>query len=402
MITQRKFLRVAALAVVILGLSNLISGGEPAGNQKPSSLIAPRPLQYERIDGAVIYDYDPSTKLGDDVFGTIICDFENDAPDRNSHGAPVCMEYPNGDLVAFHANTSGHNADGWSEYAVSKDGGKTWSKYNKFKYSYDAYKKDPRRVAFPEEGLVTRKGTIVLFVNHYNLTTSKKFPQSRKSGVMRSYDNGSRWTNYKPIDGSFDGYPAAVAVAGDVNYVLFHSSLGHVLYVSTDDGLTWSRRSTLPLKGKAYGALCVMKDGRLLAGAYSAADENHFYYCISEDKGHTWSEEKKAYVDKKIRDPELAYLADSYYLTGRSGQEGKDSHRFVLYQSEDGENWKNGIIISGDARSPDGYNHSVIINKYKEDVPNELMVEYSICYANRITNEYVFFVKGADAVPEPD
>ena len=80
---------------------------------------------YEKIDGALIYDYDPATKIGDDVFGTIICDFENDAPGRCSHGGPVCMEYANGSIVAFYINTSDHNSDGWSEYAVSKDRGRT-------------------------------------------------------------------------------------------------------------------------------------------------------------------------------------------------------------------------------------------------------------------------------------
>ena len=74
---------------------------------------------YESIDGALIYDHDPSTKLGDDVFGTLISDLEHDSPGRNSHGGPVCMEYPNGQIVAFNTNTSSHNLDGWSEYAVA-------------------------------------------------------------------------------------------------------------------------------------------------------------------------------------------------------------------------------------------------------------------------------------------
>ena len=95
--------------------------------------------QYERIDGAVIYDHDPSTKLGDDIFGTVIAYFKNDAPGRCSHGGPVCMEYANGNIVAFYANTSDHNLDGWSEYAISKDRGKTWDKYNKLPYSFEAY-----------------------------------------------------------------------------------------------------------------------------------------------------------------------------------------------------------------------------------------------------------------------
>ena len=74
---------------------------------------------YESIDGALIYDHDPSTKLGDDVFGTLISDLEHDFPGRNSHGGPVCMEYPNGQIVAFNTNTSDHNNDGWSEYGSS-------------------------------------------------------------------------------------------------------------------------------------------------------------------------------------------------------------------------------------------------------------------------------------------
>ena len=139
-----------------------------------------------------------------------------------------------------------------------------------------------------------------------------------------------------------------------------------------------------------------MDDGRLLAVAYDDKDEEHLYYCISKDNGHTWGKQKMAYLDKKIRDPQLEYLEGGYYLFGRSGHYGQGSNRFVMYQSDDGENWKSGIIISGDTQGPDGYNHNCIINKYKKDVPNELMVEYSICYADRITNEYVFFIK-----PEP-
>ncbi|MCE5186865.1 MAG: glycoside hydrolase [Planctomycetaceae bacterium] len=371
------------------------SGGEPAEDQKNSSLISQPPSQSGQIDGAVVYDYDPSTELGDDVFYTIVCDFERDARGRNSHGGPVCMEYANGDLVAFHTNTSGHNIDGWSEYAVSKDSGRTWNKYNKFRYSHEAYLRDPNSPVWIEEGLVTEKGTVVLFVTHFQCK-SKAYSRS-KSGVMRSYDHGSTWTDYESVDGNFIGYPCATAVAGAVNYVLFDifdADGPHVLYASTDDGRTWSKRSTLTLdNSKWYGALCIMADGRLLAGAYETKDENHFYYCISEDNGYTWSEQKRAYVDKKIRDPELAYLAGSYYLHGRSGYIGQGGNRFVLYQSDNGENWKSGVVVSKDAKGPDGYNHNCIINKYKADVAKELMVEYSISYTGHFTNEYVFFVK---------
>lgn len=343
----------------------------------------------EPIEDAVIHDHDPTTNLGDGVFGNVLCDFQKDAPGRNSHGGPVCMEYPNGVIAAFHTNASDHNLDGWSEYALSKDGGKTWRKYNKFAYSHQAYLKDPKHPAWVEEGLVTASGTGVLFVTHFENGLRSK------SVFMRSRDNGATWTDRKPVDGEFIGYPAAAAVSGHTNYVLFDSLAGpHVLYVSTDDGQTWRKRSTLTLDAaKWYGALCVMEDGRLLAGAYAADDEEHLYYCISEDQGHGWSEQKRAHVDKKIRDPELAYLGGKYYLHGRSGHQGAGAHRFVLYQSDDGIHWKSGVVVSGQEEGPDGYSHNCIINKYDPDTPNELMIEYSIQYAGRDTNEYVFFVR---------
>lgn len=348
--------------------------------------------RHERIEGAVLYDHDPATRLGDDVFGTLIADFSKPVEGRFrcSHGGPVCMEYADGTLVAFYANTSSHNLDGWSEYAISKDGGGTWDKYHPFPFSKEAHERDPARPVWVEEGLVTQNGTAVLFLTHF--ADGKRVANQ----IMRSFDHGKTWGAAEPLAEELIGYPAAVAVEDSANYVLFDRPDGdHELYASTDDGKTWTKRSTLPLQKDAwYGALCTMKEeGRLLAGAYVSNDEKHFYYCISEDGGHTWKEQRKAHVDKAIRDPELAYLDGKYYLHGRSGHSGPQAHRFVLYQSEDGMNWKEGVIVSGDERGPDGYSHNCIINKCNPDKPNELMVLYSIVYSPPRTCEYVFFLK---------
>jgi BNR repeat-like domain/BNR/Asp-box repeat len=370
--------RVVCIGLVLPVILSWIGTGQAA--EAPSD---------QPLADAVIYDHDPATKLGDDVFGDVICNMEKDAPGRCSHGGPICMEYPDGSIVAFHTNASDHNLDGWSEFAVSKDGGKTWQKYNKFAYSHKAYQEDPKRPAWVEEGLVTNNGTVVLFVSHFD--EGKRV----RSVVMRSHDNGSTWSAPDPLDGDFVGYPTSVAVSGKTNYVLFDSNAGpHVLYVSTDDGKTWQKRSTLTLQSDAwYGAMCIMEDGRLLAGAYVTADEDHLYYCISKDEGRTWSEQRLAHVDKKVRDPELACLAGKYYLHGRSGHSGEGAHRFVLYQSDDGIHWKSGLIVSGDREGPDGYSHNCILHQHDPETPDELMIEYSIQYAGRDTNEYVFFVR---------
>lgn len=355
--------------------------------------------RHENIKDAVLYDHNPSTHLGDDVFGTIVADFSKpvDGRKRCSHGGPVCMEYADGTLAAFYANTSSHNTDGWSEYALSKDGGKTWDKYHPFAFSKEAYDKDPKRPVWIEEGLVTDEGTAVLFLTRFAVKGAGG--DRVENLITRSRDHGKTWSKPESMAASAIGYPAAVATDGAESYVLFDTPGGpHVLYVSTDDGKTWTKRSTLPLQENAwYGALCRGKDGRLTAGAYVTKDENHLYYCTSDDGGRTWSKQRKAPLDKSIRDPELAYLDGKYYLHGRSGHHGDGAHRFVLYQSDNGINWQPGVIVSGDRRGPDGYSHNCIINKYDQDKPNELMVLYSIVYDPPRTCEYVFFVKPVDS-----
>jgi hypothetical protein len=352
--------------------------------------------RHKNIDDAVIYDYNANTKLGDDVFGTIVADFSDTTGGRmrNSHGGPVCMEYTDGTLVAFYTNTSGHNIDGWSEYALSRDGGRTWDKYHPFPFSKNAYEKDPKCPVWVEEGLVTENGTVVLILTHFQKGESDK---RIKNSITYSKDLGRSWIDPRPFSDKVIGYPAAVASKRDVNYILFDGQGNpplHELYVSTDSGETWTKRSTLPLQENAwYGAMCIMDDGRILAGAYVTDDENHLYYCISQDGGFTWSDQERTYLDKKIRDPELACLDGKYYLHGRSGHKGDGLGRFVLYQSNDGILWKKGVIVSSDTRKLDGYSHNCIINKFNKNVSLELMVLYSIVYSGRCTSEYVFFIK---------
>lgn len=135
---------VTVVAQFIVSLVLATPPATIAGQAEPTASGAQKSKSTaHRIDSALVYDHNPETSPGDKVFGNVICNFEKDSPGRNSHGGPVCMEYPDGSLVAFHTNTSDHNLDGWSEYAVSNDRGKTWKKYQKFAYSYETYRKTP-------------------------------------------------------------------------------------------------------------------------------------------------------------------------------------------------------------------------------------------------------------------
>ena len=341
---------------------------------------------------AHMYAYGPYNKVGDSIFGTIVCNFGKDFPGRNSHGGPVALQYPNGDLVAFHSNCSEHNIDGWSEYSVSKDGGRTWNMYNKFAYSYNAHQADNDSPAWVEQGLVTSTGSaVILFITHLKHYTHDD--RRVGSGFVRSLDNGQTWSEYQPLDGDFAGYPVTAFSVGSTNYVLYDDSKGpHVLFVSTDDGVNWSRRSTLPLQNEIwYGTMCFMKDGRLIAGGYLNDEYGQFfYYCISNDDGVTWGPQKKTYLDKRIRNAKISCIGGKYYLCGRAGHGKAYGNQFVIFQSNDGENWGPGVIVNSDPQGPDGYSNVCVIDK--GDGP-EVMVVYSICYAHRITNSYVFFIK---------
>ena len=344
---------------------------------------------------AYMYAYGPYNQTGANIFGTIVCDFEKSDPGRNSHGGPVSLQYPNGDLVAFYTNCSGHNTDGWSEYSVSRDGGRTWNMNNRFAYSYNAYQTDRNYPVCVERGLVTaERDAIVLFISHL-VNTGSGGDGRTGSGFMRSTDNGQTWSAYQPLDGNFVGYPVATATEGSTNYVLYdENDFGpHVLYVSTDNGLSWNRRSTLTLENAVwYGTMCFMNDGRLIAGGYKEGDNEHyFFYCISNDHGVTWGPQKKAWLDKRCRNQKIACLGEKYFLCGRSGEEGAYQHQFVMYQSDDGENWDTGIIVNSNTQGSDGYSDVCIIDKGEGA---ELMVVYSIAYRDDArTNEYVFFVK---------
>lgn len=355
------------------------------------------PIGYEVVPGAYVYDFNPLTSLGDHDYGTMIANLEVDQPGRNAHGGPVCLERSDGAIMAFYANTTGHNEDGWTEYAVSTDRGMTWDRYNTFAYSWDSYHSNVNRPVWVEEGLVAPDGTVVLFITQFNFAGGY---YREGSGIMRSADNGASWTTYVPIDGAFVGYPAAVAVTDDTCFVLYNFAGGgfnHALYASEDNGLTWTRRSILPMFAKSYGAMCLMEDGRLLAGGYSISNEFLFYYAISADDGYTWTEERSSFVDKKIRDPEVACLGGNYYLHGRSGDLGAGRFRFVLYHSLDGENWGSGFLVNSRDTGPAGYSHNCIINKYDENVPNQLMIQYSVDYGDGWdANSHVFFLESMD------
>lgn len=363
--------------------------------------------------------------VGRDVFGQQLVDMSVRESEtevlgtRNSHAGPMCLQFPSGKIVAYHGNSNGHvNSPniGWSEYVVSEDGGRTWSKSKPFEFTYERFESE--QYTYMEEGFVAKDGTVVVIPSH-----------NYDHFLLRSDDDGKTWQEpvllndlLQPQHRSCQLHATATSLDGNTQYLLIDTARGgkrgqHAMYSTDDGGRSWSLvGSDLPLHADmGYGALAVMPDGNILAAASddrNAEGQSKFNYAILNAKTQTWSEAKSTPLAKKVRDPELSYFGGRYFLQGRSGDKGDrsvdlDLNKFVLYQSDDGINWNEGVFISNDNVYHDGYSYNATIKKAfatpenPDGIGPALMIEYSIIYTKPNTSEYCFYVAMEEDVKLP-
>ena len=191
---------------------------------------------------------------------------------RSGHLGHALIEYEPGKILAFYSNCSdarqGHSGDGWTEFKRSEDAGRTWSEPTPLPYSKESYEHGGGRATASEKALLTSEGAIILF----NL----EFMNPREGGwhphlaptYLRSADAGRTW----------DGPHALCDEPGRIYDALYHDDVIYVLefcndttekfvgtrpehvyrlYVSTDQGRTFTERSALPFDtlGRGYGAM---------------------------------------------------------------------------------------------------------------------------------------------------
>ncbi len=321
---------------------------------------------------------------------------------RSGHGGQAITECTNGDIIAFYSNVcgetyGGHGTAGWSEYRISSDGGSSWSEPYILQYSKQVWEGDEFYSALVDEVLTAPNGTVVAIAGRY---TGEDRQWARTTPVyLRSYDHGRTWTEAQEVDPGADVRKVAREHASLVHqntlFVLFNPGdrdgsdrhmLPHCLYVSTDNGESFSRRSVLPFDPRRwYGAMTVTPEGHLIVYSYLEQDEHHPHYTISRDNGHTWSEVQTTFLAKRIRNPQLSrQIGGLYFLHGRSGHTGDDPRHLVLYSSTDAINWDEGVFLNkGSTRDLDSYSTNEIVGKYDPDVPERLLIQSSIAYDDR-------------------
>jgi Neuraminidase (sialidase) len=358
--------------------------------------------------------------------GILFVDHEKNG--RSGHGGHAVTECSNGDIIAFYMNTwgeeqRGHGSGGWSSYKRSKDGGKTWGEPVDLKYSWDMWNKWDKEVhsAMVFGATTAPDGTIIATVVRFaDASWHKRLPPV----YLLSHDNGYTWSEPMEFDKNATVYDIAMTfntnfVRNNEVFIVFfggpeNPSVGpYSLYVSKDNGKTFSRCSILPFDHRNYYcAASALDNGDIIVYSYpyptdgrfanpsKDTDEKNIPYVISKDGGLTWSEVKTTYFAKAVRNPQMSgKVGDYYFMQGRSGSYGENPNNFVLYSSKDGINWDEGVYLMTHQSSPhsgnggDCYSGNAVIGNYNPSSPKRLLIQADLSYNGAKVNIYHWWVE---------
>ena len=322
---------------------------------------------------------------------------DNQTRGRSGHMTHAMAEFADGCFIDFNSNCSatrygGHFPYGWVEYRISKDNGKTYSDFKRLEYSYKSFI-DGNHTISVEKAVACEDGSIVAFCL-LNDGASPYFCEPwAKPTVIRSNDEGKSWT--EPAE--YTEYPGrtydAVCHNGTI-YVLHFCSenfLGttaehqYRIYKSEDNGKTFEELCVVPVDGvgRGYGSMLFDDNGAIHVYAYNSKNEVHMDHAVSYDCGKSWSVSAPCFLEKGIRNPQTAVVDSVFILHGRA----IDRRGFVVYTSENGENWDEGFLIERVHFDAGAYYSNNL--KLKDKNGSFLLVQYSSPYTEEENPNYV-------------
>ena len=313
---------------------------------------------------------------------------DNKSRGRSGHMTHAMVEFAPGKLIDFNSNCSakiyrGHSTFGWVEYRISEDGGETFSDIKELPYSKESLYDGIHTISV-EKAVGCDDGSIVAIClrnDAHALCQPWDTPM-----VIKSLDGGNSWSAPRELCSYKGRVYDACYYEGDIYALEFcNDGTGNFLgekeehlyriFISHDNGENFDELCMVPLEtcGRGYGAMLFDDSGRLHVYTYNINDASHPDHIISTDKGVSWGKADVCYLKEGIRNPQVAQMDGIYLLHGRNA----GSSGFVLYSSEDGQNWDEGTYL-GDKHGGCYYSNNIVLKD--EDGNNRLLVQYSEVY----------------------
>ena len=274
----------------------------------------------------------------------------------------------------------------------SKDDGKTWEPRGAITKEGETFR---IRDGNADTALLrTRKGSlVVVFLNIHGQKVSWDYQVNepkddikRWTWSARSLDEGKTWEGVQIVQKGYAGALRDIieTTTGDIvvaNQDVARKPGRHVsyTYVSSDEGLTWTRSNGMDIGGQGdhagsiEGTLIELRDGRLwiLLRSY----HGHFYECLSTDKGRSWTKpiasKIKASGSPGILERLLSgrlVLLWNRFAKGRPRRYGRREELSIAFSDDDGETWTEPVVIARERNKRQSY------PKVFERRPGELWV----------------------------
>ncbi len=310
---------------------------------------------------------------------------DNEARGRSGHMSHAMVDLGNGKFMVFNSNCSqrranGHAAYGFIEYRISEDYCRTFGEVQELPYAKKCLM-DGRTTISVEKAVACSDGTVVAFCLRNNIFTEICCEPWDTPMVVRSTDGGKSWEPHfelcKQKGRIYDAryHNGVIYVLEFCNEHFLGTNATHVyrLYASRDNGKTFEELGVVPFENthsRGYGAMIFNEYDELIVYAYNAADEVNMDYIVSPDGGKNWTRSGKCHVAKKIRNPQINRLDSQYILHGRAGA----GAGFVLYTSDDGIHWDEGVSL--DTTKPSCYySNSIIVREPGQ--PDRMLLQFS-------------------------
>lgn len=268
--------------------------------------------------------------------------------------------------------------------------------------------------------ITSPNGTLIATVIRY---ANEKWEKQRPPVYFLSHDHGQTWNGPREFDKSAKvddiAYTMDTSFVKDGEiFIIFRGGTSnmspggpHTLWVSDDDGESFSQRSVLPFDdANYYWAAAPLDNGEIIVYSYNAhhkredrTAEQNLPYVVSGDGGRTWSDVRTTHFAKGIRNMQLSgKLGDLYFMHGRSGSyprapasDDPGLGNFVLYSSPDGIHWDEGVMLMSRLQTPGGgdfYSANAIIGTYDSETPEKLLIHSDISYSGARTNMHQWWV----------